>query len=733
MTITFRKDKKYPLTYPEMDENFRDLLEDTDLQRVTENGNTANLGLSVNTLQIDTLVRKKAPWYTEEWSTGLITSSNNNVITIPHNHTIYGNTNTVGQIRANGTVIQSNSSVMSYVYTTTASNNVPALIEPLTLTITPKNKNNKILCELDLSYSTRFDNYIDSDETEILIERDGLFIANSTVEASSHYYYTGAPYQNYKMRKFRLNFMDDAKDTQTITYKIFLKVKRAVITLGSKYGNHGGIKEISGTVNCVAIIRESGVLQTWGDNSSGNLGLGDKDYRSVPVTVQSGGTNLLCKKVSVARKSMIAIDINDNLWQWGLVGNATSYSAHTSTPVLISSSGDWDKIFNIKDEGLTLFAQTKFAIKKNGTLWTWGYNYFGKSGLNIPSTSTAVYPSGGYVPSPVQVGSLTNWKKVVSNLYTAVGIAGTNLYGWGENAYGQLGTAFPVATRRSSPVLVTTNVLDVDLNYNITTMIRQSTRTDDWGTSTPARDAFFMGNNTQYNVIGITPQFTVTQQINYSSPVNVGLWWWNVDAYVRGDEERKFYEDFETCHAGLYNAFWISQSNTTTGNVYNTVYPTGSNIFGWSGMENGSIDILFYSNNILYPNKTNLSGTVPDNTSANQKFHCAIGGSGESYYLKNNDVFSWGIIPIHIWGSTWKNVDPEIESEFPVNPAEATDNVLYRSRPTLVMSVNPTSNFDLPDGLEYPRLIRINGNLNPSNIPNFQNVTSSFILTEISS
>lgn len=52
MTITYRTNKGSALTYGEVDENFRDLHEDTDLQRVLTNGNTSTLGLTVNSVTI---------------------------------------------------------------------------------------------------------------------------------------------------------------------------------------------------------------------------------------------------------------------------------------------------------------------------------------------------------------------------------------------------------------------------------------------------------------------------------------------------------------------------------------------------------------------------------------------------------------------------------------------------------------------------------------------------------
>lgn len=52
MTITYRQTKGSALLYGEVDENFRDLHEDTDLQRVLTNGNTSTLGMTVNSITL---------------------------------------------------------------------------------------------------------------------------------------------------------------------------------------------------------------------------------------------------------------------------------------------------------------------------------------------------------------------------------------------------------------------------------------------------------------------------------------------------------------------------------------------------------------------------------------------------------------------------------------------------------------------------------------------------------
>lgn len=55
MTITYRLSKGVTLTYEEMDENFRDLHEDTTIDRVLGNGNTTDKSLTVGDLTVGDL------------------------------------------------------------------------------------------------------------------------------------------------------------------------------------------------------------------------------------------------------------------------------------------------------------------------------------------------------------------------------------------------------------------------------------------------------------------------------------------------------------------------------------------------------------------------------------------------------------------------------------------------------------------------------------------------------
>ena len=127
---------------------------------------------------------------------------------------------------------------------------------------------------------------------------------------------------------------------------------------------------------------------------------------------------------------MHAIKTNGTLWSWGTneygetgLNNTTKYSS----PVQVGTDTTWSKLaVNTAEAG-----STSGAIKTDGTLWLWGKNFTsGQLGHNDRT---------GY-SSPKQVGTDTNWANVASGnkACMAVKTDGT-LWVMGDNERGALG------------------------------------------------------------------------------------------------------------------------------------------------------------------------------------------------------------------------------------------------------------------------------------------------------
>jgi len=129
----------------------------------------------------------------------------------------------------------------------------------------------------------------------------------------------------------------------------------------------------------------------------------------------------------------------------------------------------------------------------NAGLWIWGYNNLGQLG-----NGTIVYYS-----SPIQVGSLTNWKQVAANYHTASIKTDGTLWTFGYNNYGQLGNGTIVYY--SSPIQVgsLTNWKQVSAGYIHTASIKTDGTLWTFGYNNYGQ----LGNGTT---------------VNYSSPIQIG-------------------------------------------------------------------------------------------------------------------------------------------------------------------------------------------------------------------
>ncbi|MDH4246186.1 MAG: Ig-like domain-containing protein [Deltaproteobacteria bacterium] len=99
-------------------------------------------------------------------------------------------------------------------------------------------------------------------------------------------------------------------------------------------------------------------------------------------------------------------------------GNISTGVASSDTPQI-----RWSKVSNGSDFTV--------GLKNDGTLWSWGYNYYGSLGVGATPAFTA---------TPIQIGVDTNWVSISSgHSHTLALKTDGTLWVWGSHAYGQLG------------------------------------------------------------------------------------------------------------------------------------------------------------------------------------------------------------------------------------------------------------------------------------------------------
>lgn len=231
-------------------------------------------------------------------------------------------------------------------------------------------------------------------------------------------------------------------------------------------------KQVSAGLDHSLAVKKDGTLWAWGNNGSGRLGDGTTLNKSSPVQI---GLLTDWKQVAAGDNWSLAIKNDYTLWAWGSnddgqLGDGTRTAQ--SSPIQIGILTNWKQVAAGKGNGGRRFSA---AVKTDGTLWVWGSNANGQFG-----DGTIVDKS-----SPIQVGTLTNWKQVALSWGSTLAVKtdGT-LWAWGNNDKGELGDGTKVD--KSSPIQVglLTNWKQVDAGGDdITRQTSVAVKTDGtlWG------------------------------------------------------------------------------------------------------------------------------------------------------------------------------------------------------------------------------------------------------------
>ena len=187
------------------------------------------------------------------------------------------------------------------------------------------------------------------------------------------------------------------------------------------------------------------------------------------------------------------------LWTWGWdaygqLGNGTR--TNYTSPIQIGSLTNWKSAIGGDKETI--------AIKTDGTLWAWGLDNYGQLGNGVATS--------GY-SSPIQIGSLTNWKQVScggrgtvapasAGFVGAINTDGT-LWMWGKGDQGQLGDGTTGSSSSPKQIGLLNNWKQVECGHLYTMAIKLDGTMWAWG-------------------INGTGELANNNIISYSSPIQIG-------------------------------------------------------------------------------------------------------------------------------------------------------------------------------------------------------------------
>src|SRR3990172_6090679 len=229
-----------------------------------------------------------------------------------------------------------------------------------------------------------------------------------------------------------------------------------------------GIVATAGGGSHTVALKNDGTVWAWGNNDSGQLGDGTSGAnRQTPVQV-NGLSGIIT--IAAGTSHTIALKNDGTVLAWGnndsgQLGDDTS-GTNRLTPVPVSG------LTGVAD--IASGASHSLAIKKDGTVWTWGNNDSGQIGDGSFGTNRL---------TPVQVNGLTGFVAVAGGVSHTVALKNDGtVWTWGDNDYGQLGDGTS-GTNSAIPIQVNglTEVITIAAGASHTASLKNDGTAWAWG------------------------------------------------------------------------------------------------------------------------------------------------------------------------------------------------------------------------------------------------------------
>jgi alpha-tubulin suppressor-like RCC1 family protein len=283
-------------------------------------------------------------------------------------------------------------------------------------------------------------------------------------------------------------------------HTVYLKNDGTVWTWGNNSSGQLGIGsttqsntpvQVSGLSNIIAvaagashtvILKNDGTVWAWGNNSNGQLGNGSTTQSSTPVQV-SGLSSVLA--VEAGDSHTVILKSDGTVWTWGNNSNGqlgNSSTIQSNTPLQVSGLSNVIAVAS--------GASHTIVLKSDGTVWAWGNNSSGQLGIGSTTQSS----------TPVQVGSLTNVIAVTAGDTHSVILkndgANVSVWAWGSNSSGQLGNGG--TTQSNAPLQVSglSSVTSISAGASHTVILKNDGTVWAWGSNSSGQ----LGNGTTTDV-----------------------------------------------------------------------------------------------------------------------------------------------------------------------------------------------------------------------------------------
>ncbi|MDH5228531.1 MAG: M12 family metallo-peptidase [Gammaproteobacteria bacterium] len=258
--------------------------------------------------------------------------------------------------------------------------------------------------------------------------------------------------------------------------------------------------------NTIVARRKNGSLLAWGDNAAAQLGLSDtgKHFNSL-VLDQTGKPLQNIVQVAVGDNFVLALDSQGQVWAWGdnsfgQLGDTTLRSRNFAGLVQDRSGADMQDIIAI-----AAGQQHGLALNANGNVWAWGHNDQGQLGSDVRQASA----------TPTMILSVSNARQIsAGNKHNVALLQSGQVIAWGDNSFGQLGNGTNESSSQAVVVESIANVRRVVAGANQSFVIHEDSRLSAWGANNKGQ----LGLGTQQDQavpvrLGWMPPSTIDQLV----------------------------------------------------------------------------------------------------------------------------------------------------------------------------------------------------------------------------
>lgn len=239
---------------------------------------------------------------------------------------------------------------------------------------------------------------------------------------------TIAPQEEIKDIYLGYNYTLGVYESKTILYCLAVIEGSKFVYIPQVIKNLTDVKSAALGKGHIVILKSDGTVYTWGENFYGQLGDGSiqyhtfNNYEKEPVNAKYLSDIV---EVGAGSSHSVALRKDGTVWSWGSNFSGEQGDNTTTSVLEPKKVAGLENIISIGvGESYTV------ALKSDGTVWAWGKNNFGQLGNNSTANSRV----------PLQIEGLSDIEAINVGINHSVAYKkdGT-VWAWGDNRYGQLG------------------------------------------------------------------------------------------------------------------------------------------------------------------------------------------------------------------------------------------------------------------------------------------------------